>query len=486
MDPKKYLAAKVAALAAARSAHDAAASLQRSILGEVVGSDMTEEQRTRFNEQSAEKARQATLITGLEGEVEEARALVAEDEANAVRDAQVTPHADPLKRTASTTVGREERTYGHAEMTGREKARSIKQFLQDAARSAHFNDISAMSRLQRHQEEELVERADWIAERGHIFAGGGQEQRAVGTSAFSGLVVPQYMVDLVAPKAAALRPFADSINQHVIPEDGMTFNISRITTSTATAVQASEGAAAQETDIDDTLLPVSVQTNAGQQSMSRQAVERGTGTDEIMLEDLFKQYQTTLDFTLLNQATNGLSAAAGATVAYTDGTPTAAELYPKILDAASRVEAGGLGLFNADLAVMHSRRWYWLQSQLSSTWPLFGQPNMAVQQGGVNFGEIYGKGFRGVLPNGLAVVVDNNIATNLGAGTNEDEIYTAASDELHLWEDPDAPLLIRTEEVKAATLQILFVVYGYFAYTYARYSAASAKIGGTGLITPVF
>ena len=133
---------------------------------------------------------------------------------------------------------------------------------------------------------------------------------------------------------------------------------------------------------------------------------------------------------------------------------------------------------------MHSRRWGWIQSQLSSTWPLFGQPGVAAQMAGVNFGERYGSGFRGVLPNGTPVIVDNNCATDLGAGT-EDEIYFPAQSESHLWEDPNAPMFIRAEQTKAASLGILLVVYGYFAYTFTR-RAHAQKIAGTGLIAPTF
>ena len=43
----------------------------------------------------------------------------------------------------------------------------------------------------------------------------------------------------------------------------------------------------------------------------------------------------------------------------------------------------------------------------------------------------------------------------------------------------------RAEQTKAANLQVLLVVYGYFAYTYARRPHAQ-KIAGTGLTTPAF
>lgn len=98
-------------------------------------------------------------------------------------------------------------------------------------------------------------------------------------------------------------------------------------------------------------------------------------------------------------------------------------------------------------------------------------------------GERYGAGFRGVLPNGTPVVVDNNIATNTGAGTNEDEILFGAQSEFHLWEDPNAPMLIRAEQPKASTLQLLLVVYGYYAFTAERRDHAQV-VTGTGLVTP--
>lgn len=376
--------------------------------------------------------------------------------------------ADEQRGTQTVRVGQEPRTYA------REIDPKGIHFLRDVGLQALGNG-GASQRLARHMEEEAVDRAA---------AGAPLVDRAVGTGAFAGLVVPQYLVDLVAPNAKGGRPFADACRHHDLPEKGMTVNLSKITTGTDTGIQT-EGAAVTEQDIDDTLLTVNVQTNAGQQTVSRQAIERGEGIDDTTLEDLFRSYGTKLDSTLLNQATNGLTNVATA-ISYTDATPTAAELYPKLLQAPSAVEAALLDMDPGDgIAVMHSRRWFWLQSQLSSTWPLFGQPSVPAQLSGVNFGERYGSGFRGVLPNGTPVVVDNNIATNLGAGTNEDEIYFVAQSEAHLWEDPKAPMLIRAEQTKAANLQVLLVVYGYVAYTFAR-RAHAQKINGTGLVVPTF
>ena len=405
-------------------------------------------------------------VTRRQGALEELLAEQAREDEIAALSARTTPaatRAPAYDRVAR--VGTEARTY-RADQDRRGAA-----FESDVA-AAFLGDYEARDRLARHMSEERVERGDQLV-------------RAAGTGAFAGLVVPQYLTDLYAPAAAAKRPFADACRPHDLPPQGMTVNLSRITTSTSVDLQSAENAAVAEVDIDDTLLSFSVQTNAGQQTLSRQAIERGAGVEPIVLDDLFRRYSTKLDSTLLNQATNGLTNVATA-VAYTDATPTSAELYPKVLEGLSGVEAALLDQASGDnIAVMHSRRWYWMQNAMGSTWPLINQPGIVAQTLGSNYAAAYGAGVRGVLPNGTPVIVDNNIATNLGAGTNEDEIYLVDRQECHLWEDPNAPMYIRAEQTKAASLGVLMVVYGYFAYTHARYAHAR-KIGGTGLITPAF
>jgi hypothetical protein len=92
---------------------------------------------------------------------------------------------------------------------------------------------------------------------------------------------------------------------------------------------------------------------------------------------------------------------------------------------------------------------------------------------------------RGYLPDGTPVITDSNIATNLGAGTNEDEIYLVAPAEFFLWEDPAAPMLIRAESNPKGLLVDL-VVYGYYAFYGNRFTGGHHKVSGTGLTTPSF
>ncbi|MCC9705544.1 hypothetical protein E4N62_09875 [Streptomyces sp. MNU76] len=402
-------------------------------------------------------------------DLEQLRAVQLEEVTYAQRANQITP--TQVRKPAYDRVARigmEQRTYRPDEdPAGRN-------FLMDISRQFMFGDVGANERLARHMQEERVERGEYLT-------------RAVGTGAFAGLTVPQYLTEMFAPGTASLRPFADAAcAPHPLPASGMTIEISRITTSSSAALQTTQNTAVSETNMDDTQLSVPVQTAAGQQTISRQAIERGTGIDDVTMQDLFDRVATTLDSTLLNQATTGLTNVASAT-AYTDASPTAAELWPKIQGGASTVEATLLNMGYATHAVMHSRRWNWLASQVGSSWPFVSTGGMPVNAGGLTLTNEYGPAVRAKLSSGLLVVVDNNIATNFGGGTNEDEIYVVPQRECHLWEDPNAPMFIRAEQPAAASLGVLLVAYSYFAYTFQRYpSGAMAKVAGTGLVTPTF
>ena len=427
--------------------------------------------------QSAERARAAR--SRKQSALAEAQKIEAEQDAQDLRmserhetDAGRRNRASQSSRTATLSVSHNERLYHQ----GNDPRGTT--FLRDVARAQVMQDPEAQTRLARHQLEERIERASY------------QERTAgdlvTGTSGagLGGIVVPQYLVDMTAPAAAARRPFADAITRHQLPADGMSFIVPRITTATSVANQAAELDLVSTTSLNETDLTVPVRTAAGSQNVSRQAVDRSR-IDEFLLSDLFAQYATNLDSTLLNVATYGLSAVALGTLgAFADTQPTGAKLYPKIFAAASGVEAVMLGT-NADLCVMHSRRYNWLAKEMTNTWPMVNSAGLPVQAGAVNYNRDYGSGYRGMLANGLALVVDNNVTTT--ATTNQDEVYVVPSTECHLWEDASAPALIRAEQPNSKNLAILFVVFGYYGFTHQRFpSGAMQKVSGTGLTTPAF
>ncbi len=381
----------------------------------------------------------------------------------------------PTNREATTRVGTEPRTYT------RESDPQGQTFLRDVAAS-FVGDLSARERLSRHMAEERVERAETV-------------QRAVSTGGAPGLVVPQYLIELYAPKGRPGRKLADQCRHHDLPETGMTAYIPRQTAKTSVANQATENTAVSEDDYADEMIAVPIRTAAGSQTISRQSVERSLGTEDIVFEDLLKAYDVNLDSTIINAPTWGLLAVANL-VTYTDATPTAAELYRKILAAAANVEDVLQDLDEDEVfTLMRGRRWKWLQGELTDQWPFIAAQGFPALAGGTSTGSGYPAGVRGFLPNGGAVVTDNNLPNALGSAEppDEDVAVAVARQEAHLWEDPNSPMYIRAEQPQAKKLGIDLVVYGYYAACFDRVvddqgtpKAVHQKITGTGLKAPTF
>lgn len=418
---------------------------------------LSDDERQRFDELRAERDDLDGRIAELEAEAERRRNL---DRLNERLDGG----SDETRQTGGVVrVGDEPRTYNPDE------ARRGVSFVRDVI--MRHDDPAAAERLTRHAAEA---RAD------------GVERRDVATSAFAGLVVPQYLTDLVAPLARAMAPTLGLCQRHPLPPSGMTVNVSRITTGTGVAAQASENGAVQETDIDDTLLTVNVRTYAGQQDVSRQAIERGTNVDEIVVRDLAAAYFTAVDSAILNaDGTSGThlgirNTGSIVSVTYTDVDPTAAELWPKLFDLIQQVQSGvyvGLSHF-----IMAPRRWAWLASQVGTSFPFLTQTATPAQTGGVIDTNAYG-GVVGRIA-GVPVILDANIPTNLS--TNQDVIVGVTADELHYWGEATEPMFLRADQVGAGSLSVKLVAYGYGAFTAGRYPGAHGVISGTGLATPSF
>jgi HK97 family phage major capsid protein len=398
-------------------------------------------------------------------------------------DTQITNAEEVEKRAAEAAEARkpiENEVRGGAVV--RNEARTYRpngenDFIADAFRAQILGSYEARERIARHQQEEAVER------------------RAVGTSAFSGLVVPQYLVDLVAPYARAGRPFLDGATVgHGLPDEGMTIYISRITTGSSTAVQSSENSAVSETNMDDTLLSVPVITVAGQQTVSRQSLERGTNIEQIVMGDLVRAWHTSLDSqAILGSGSSGQAKGIYTTldgganeITYTDASPTVAELYPKLADAIQRVQAATFQ--QPTHWVMAPRRLAWFLSSLDGqnrplVVPTANGPMNALStgDGAVRYAN------SGYSLMGLPIITDGNVQLTLGSGTNEDVIYCVNGMESHLWEAPGHPMMLNFEQPNAASLGVLIVVYGYAAYTAERYGAVGhSMITGTGLAAPSF
>ena len=408
----------------------------------------------------------STRAAELDTRIEELRSVqLANLEAAKLR-AEVTATDDSTEHRAVGNV-----VVTHEPSTYSEENRSVS-FFSDLYNSQFNGDISATDRIRRHRQESELEQRDGT------------------TASFAGLVVPQYLTDLAADLARAGRPFADQCTNLPLPNDGMTINISRVTTGASAAVQATENAAVSETDIDDTLLTQSVRTIASGQQISRQAIERGTGVDSLIAADMMGAMSSQLESQIIigsgsSGQLEGVRNVTGQTaVTYTDASPTVAELYPKIIDSIQSVNSNRFA--PADLIVMHPRRLGFLQAGLDTTGRPIVLPTNNVPQNAIGTGPVAGYGNTGVQIAGVPVVTSGAVPTNTGAGGNQDEIYVVRRSDMLLFEQQGQPALVRFDATAGLNLTVTLVAYEYACAVFGRYPGSISTISGTGLVTPSF
>ncbi len=349
-------------------------------------------------------------------------------------------------------VGNEERTY---------RADGDHDFLEDAFRARFDGDRAAQDRLTRARDEALV---DYRSTTGN----------------FGGLVVPQYLTERFAPVLVSGRPFLSNVTQSPLPAAGMTLTIPRGATGTSVAAQQTQNVAVSNTTYTESDLSVPVRTYAGQQVVSRQSVDRGSGIGSILLGDLFQQYATKTNVDAINGAgTAGdhygvINTTSVQTAAWT-GT-TGASLVSAVHNAIGKVNTSRYAA--ADLIVMHPRRWAWLCAASDSN----GRPLVQVDGPGYNSvggGNAAGYGVVGSMA-GVPVVSDAGVPIVLGASTDEDRIIVTRREDCLFLEDAGAPVGLTFEEVLGDTLSVRMVAFGYSAFTAGRYPAATCVLQGTG------
>jgi len=363
------------------------------------------------------------------------------------------------RSAAPTRVISEEATYHE---------RSANDFLSDAIAAEFGGSYEARERMARYQNEVRIEKRD------------------SGTSNFSGLVVPQYLVDQFAPLRRAGRPTADISVNAPLPATGMTVNLGRLTTG-ITSYMATEGTAVTESDPDDTLLTVNVRTVQSMWDLSKQASLRGVGIESQLLGDGIRSYHSLLDANIINgdgSAPNhrGILNTSGInSVTYTDSSPTWAEFFPKLVAAVTAVSSNFYG--SATHIVAHpSLIGCWLRALDTTNRPIFGPTAGNPMNAAATYDrpDYLGGGLQ-IL--GIPVVADANMPVNLGTGTDETAVIVGDFRESYLWEENSGqPLYVRFEE-PSGTNAIRTILFGFSAYTAGKYPTAFSKITGTGLIT---
>ncbi len=426
------------------------------------------EAEKRYSKEDDEKVGQLLAdIAKMDERIADLSRMEEREKANAAANREFKAESGEQRATGGATVTSEAKVYRR----GGENS-----WVADAYNARFMQDSQAGARLARYENELRSEKRD------------------VGTGAFGALIPPTYLRDLFAPLVRAGRPTANAVTNLPLPDNGMQFSIPRGTTGTATAVQTAENTSVQETDWDETTLTVDVRTIAGQQDVSRQAFERGTGLDEIIFADLASDYAVTLDKQVLygtgaSGQMLGILATSGVnSVTYTDASPTVGELWPKIADAIQQIVANRY--LPPTLIIMHPRRWAWFASALDSS----GRP--LVNTAGTSFNGLASgddvSGYGQVVGNiqGLPVITDANVPTTYtgatATGGTEDPIIVTRAQDLLLWENSVTPRQLRFEETLANQLTVKLVVYGYAAFTAARYPKSTTIITGTGFAPPTF
>lgn len=442
---------------------------QRDEIATELNAIATDPEARGLNDDAA-LARIAELRTA--GERVAADLSAAADQLAAALDAESRTAAAAAVRPATPIIAgayvrSEERTYNER------NAREGTSIIRDAflAKESPLSNPDAVERIQRHMREAAIETRD------------------IASGALNGLIPPQYILDQAAILARSGRPFADLVPTYALPATGMTVFATRVTTGTGVNVQT-ENNQVQETDIVTTDLPVPVITIAGQQDISRQAVERGLITDQLVFNDLFAAYAERLDLQLIQGTGSaaqhrGVLSVSGIGL-QTYGAGAVSTFMSKL--AGNMNDVASNRLRPATVVVMHPRRWHWLLSQADTQGrPLVTPATSLTSLPGMNLwadGMTGATGFVGTIGGGLPVIVDPNVPTNLGTSTNEDRVIVTRIQDHVLWEE--APRVFSFEQALNPPASIRLAIYGVSAFTAGRYPAGTSVMTGTGLVAPSF
>lgn len=369
-------------------------------------------------------------------------------------------------KDAGVKVGEEPRTY------------------RPGADHSYFRDLVAMQvpqlgmanpdaaeRLNRHAKEVMTD-----AETRDVTSGD------PGTATF---IPPLYLGERWIDKEMAGRPFANAVASMPLPATGKTLDMPKVATAPAAAVQAAEADPVNEVNFDGETISTPKVLIAGQNDLSIQAYEfADPGMDTVIMRELTKSYNSVLDTQLLtgtgaNGQHDGLKNVANInsiTYSAVGAAGGADGLLGAVYDAVSQIATNAPG-YMADAIVMHPRRAAWIASHRDANGSLLQQGQFALASGAQN------QGFA-LSVAGLGVILDPNITTVQGAGTNEDEIYVVVTDELILAEGPLRARVL--SEVLSGTLQVRLQLFAFSAFVSNRRPKTIVRISGAGLAAPVF
>ena len=294
----------------------------------------------------------------------------------------------------------------------------------------------------------------------------------------------------------AARALADAQHKEPLPNGTMALNLPKVTGGTSVASQNTQNAGVSDTDLTTTFVTFPVVTKAGQQIVSLQLLERSPiAFDQVVFGDMGRAYAQAVDLAVAsgngtasgNYDINGgtdvvgiLNTASINTVTWTQATPLVQGFM------------GQIGLAKADIAntlflpathcFMTPTRWEWLAQSVDTT----QRPLVVPSYQGPFNAPILGtdgvvvEGAVGRRISGLDTYEDANIPQNVNGA--QDIVLVGRFEENTLYESPMVTRVL--PQTYGNQLSVLLQVYGYIAFTAARYPNANSVITGSGLTYP--
>jgi len=411
-------------------------------------------------------------------------------------------------------------------------------FLQDAAIAGFGAGLgaryfSAVERLQQHGQENHIVATEIDAKvtrdaaeqyfldqmieaknprednRGHVYSYrdfvGSVQERALSISQGAGgeFVPPLFQTLEWIEFMRAGRPLADCQNKQALPDGTMNINIPKVVGGTAVGPQSGgENTPVLMQNLQTAYVSLPVVLKAGGQLISLQLLERSPiAFDQMAFKDLGKAYAQAVDVAVANgngtnqfeQIGSGSADVVGIlnttgvqTVTWTTVTPTIKGLYGQLGQA--KADIYNTLFLSATHCFMTPTYWEFVASQFDTAGrplvvPSYQGPfNTAIlaQDAGLNIVQ----GAVGSRVFGLDTYADANLPQQLGAASNQSVIIAGRFDENYLFESPIVTRVL--PQTYGNQLSVLLQIYGYIAYTAARYPNANAVVTGTGLVTPTF
>jgi HK97 family phage major capsid protein len=290
-----------------------------------------------------------------------------------------------------------------AEELGPYGQRSQSSVLQDLARERAGDEV-AKKRLAEHR------RTEHEQERLPI------EARDITSGNFT--TIPNWLVTDRAPTAIPSSPIV-SIAKPLPLQSGQIINLTGFASSPPVgAMQNGPGGALATNDPTDTAVALPIKTGYSETVVSLQLLEQGRpGIDAQYLPALADATDAALDSSMVNGTGSGgdftglLHVAGTATASYTDTTGSVAGFITAVEGLTRTIEGNGMKS-GQPVWVFHPRRWSWFRESLATaSAPNGGSLTRPLLPGAV-----------ATWQGSVSIMVDPNLPTTAGVGTNEDRV----------------------------------------------------------------